>query len=646
MSQKNWVLAAVCFTFLSGYRIKAAFAEAAQDCSSILMTGGLTSEQLQEKAAKMIDKNEPNGPQFFANPQGELNANKLGPIAQTVYANMGKYLIGHDDMKRAFALAVQSAALGTKDPKRPAGVFLLGGITGTGKSESPLALAQAIGLNKDDVTTIDCGEMQQGHMTTRLLGAPPSYIGHGDATLITQEVLDSRTSPVYKVNIVLVDELEKAHDDLKRLLLGALEKGKMTLSGKDNPTLDFSHTIFVMTTNLGQGQMQDILHSQNKFIGFVPTSVEEKLDQDLTGVTLSAISDGLSPEFRNRIEDTFVFLPTTRSDAEQILNMRLAAAQRESFFANENENARILFNVTPQARAYLLDKGFDPTMGGRSIRRLVEKLITKPLENLIGSGDLKAGDVVDVKVSDDGQRLTFHRVLHGWTWEKQIELYKEFYGPNIPAPEMPKDPNEADDTYAVSQKALGPAKNTPRNDGQLNGDGFDNLIYDFSEVRNQAHYKMFLQNLNEANDCIKLAKMASYSRTAPYYSDQVLSDFLERMPKVVPHCGYKNSEVTIELMRRDGAELRSADSSLTLEPYYLTIVTYGMRRLTFIRDSNKKALYGMLASALTESGKYLAHLQAKVGPAYQTPNYVVRYFEYLMSRTIALPPTPPPGSNT
>ena len=577
--------------------------DAHKSCSTIL--GGLTSENLQKHVNEMINAKEPNEVQYFSNPQSDLDHEKLGPIAQEVFSNMQLYLVGHDDVKAAIARAVQKTTMETKTPGRPAGVFLLAGITGTGKSETILALAKALGLPEDAVTTIDCGEMQQEHQIARFTGAPLGYRDHDEEPLITQKLLDERTSPKYKVNLLLIDEIEKAHGDFKRLLLGVLEKAKLTLSSKSSPTIDFSHTIIVITTNLGQDEMQDILHGNKNSIGFVQTTTAEKTDLSIKSAAIKAITRGLAPEFRNRIDDTFVFLEPTKEEADQILNMNLATAQRKSFF--DNENAQILFNVNPAARAFLIQNGFEPEMGGRSLRRTVNKLIVDPLTNLIGSGELKSGDLVDVGVSSNGDKLTFRRVAHGLSLKKQIQIYRKIYGDSVPVPKEP----EVTAMNLVTTATTMPAMNSPiavSSKAPQTTTTKDNLHFNFSQVKDEADYMKFVINLHTVTDqCEKLAMMASYIQTSPYFFDRIYGEFLRQTPKEVLNCGQQYSGNVLHMMQTDSyhPEHLLQSALLTLEPYQLAIVVAGARRLISISDA-----YNRRSSIVTNMYAQIAQLNS------------------------------------
>jgi len=185
---------------------------------------------------------------------------------------------------------------------------------------------------------VDCGELQEEHSISKLTGSPAGYIGHGQTeALITPEILAKITSKKHNVNIVLIDEIEKASASLERLLLAILDTGKMTTAS--NKVVDFSNTIFILTSNLGQGDMQKIL-TENNNIGFAKintgtaTDQMKKRDDRLVKAALYAAGKRLSPEFLNRINKTFVFSQLTPEESLKVLNMNLAAVQRKNFFAN------------------------------------------------------------------------------------------------------------------------------------------------------------------------------------------------------------------------------------------------------------------------------------------------------------------------
>ncbi len=360
--------------------------------------------------------------------QLELDASTLGPEGQEILERLDQLMVGHRDVKIALARAAQRAATGTKDPRRPVGTFLLLGVTGTGKSLTAEALAQAINGSPDAKITIDCGEIQHDHEIAKITGSPAGYIGH-DSTppLITTKKLKELTSSKYKVNVLLVDELEKASPALQRLLLGILEKARMTTG--TNEEIDFSSTIVIMTSNLGQSEMQRILNHNGVSLGFVPAGIDSSegtVEQKLDDAARAAVALQLAPEFRNRIDKTFVFKQHTRDEALQVLNMALANTQRKNFLVDKKD--QILFQLTDEARDYILKNEYQPEFGGRSLRRTVDHLIAEPLTNLLAAKKLSNGDVVSITVAETGDRLVFRKVAGSLSPDEIRDLYRRLYG--------------------------------------------------------------------------------------------------------------------------------------------------------------------------------------------------------------------------
>jgi ATP-dependent Clp protease ATP-binding subunit ClpA len=361
--------------------------------------------------------------------QQYLDATQLGPDGQAILEKMDQLMIGHRDVKEALARAVQRAAIGAKDAGRPVATMLLLGITGTGKSLTAQALAQALTGDPNGKITITCGEMQQDHEISKITGSPPGYIGHSStAPLITEARLKEITNPEYNVNVLEVDELEKASPALQRLLLGILEKGEMTTG--DNKRIDMSHTIVIMTSNLGQQEMQRILSNDGFSLGFAPPSTKagQVKDEELDEAARAAVALQLAPEFRNRIDRTFVFKQHTPEESKEILDMAIASVQRKNFLV-EKEHP-LVFQVTDEARQFILENEYRPEFGGRSLRRTVDQLIAEPLSNMIAAKNLQKGDVVRIGLDATGKKLSFQKVASALSVQEMVDLYHKLYAKN------------------------------------------------------------------------------------------------------------------------------------------------------------------------------------------------------------------------
>lgn len=401
-------------------------------CDSLL-SQGLPSEELFKH---LTDLSQVGGSLRLLDEALDLDHAKLGVEGQEVLDKLNQLMVGHDEVKVALARAVQRGVKGTQNPGRTVANFLLLGITGTGKTLTAEALAEAINGDPQAFVMINGGEMQEDHQINKITGSPAGYVGHGTTPpLITSKILESITSKKYGVNIVLVDEMEKASPSLQKLLLGIMDKGKMTTGS--NETIDFSKTILIMTSNLGQAEMNHIINDQGPSIGFTgmrdkaPEFDRETRSKQLRSAALQATKRFLSPEFRNRIDQTFVFEELTHEESQKVLNHNLALVQRKSFFTNEQ--TRVLFNVTPEARHWILTKGYDRQFGGRSIRRALEGLLVEPLTNLIGSSQIQSGDLVEVSVAEvDSPRLTFKKVAEGLSMAQQVVIYHKIFGDGVP----------------------------------------------------------------------------------------------------------------------------------------------------------------------------------------------------------------------
>ncbi len=399
--------------------------EQKKNCSEVF--NGLNSDQIKTKLAAII-KDSSNKKEISIYPvDPELDPNLLGDIGKEIIKEMDKRMIGHDQVKFDLAQMIQKAYLGTLNRTRPVGNIILLGITGTGKSLAAEALHESLGLDPSTLIYIDCSEMQRDHEISKLTGATASYTGHKDTEpLVTSKRLEEATSKKYGVNVVLVDEVEKASPALLKLFLGVLDKGR--LSTGDNKNINFKNSIIIFTSNLGQSEMNKVLNEKFNSIGFSTQNKYSNIEltnDRIKEAALDAVKNHLSPEFRNRIDKTYVFIQHTDEEAEQILNLTLSLAQRKNFL--ENPNARVMFNLTQEARSYLLKHGYSTEFGGRSIKKSIETYVIEPLTNMLSSKQLEVGDVINIGIKQGEESLSYQKVASGLTDEDFVKLYNEIY---------------------------------------------------------------------------------------------------------------------------------------------------------------------------------------------------------------------------
>ncbi|MFF2631524.1 ATP-dependent Clp protease ATP-binding subunit [Microbacterium sp. NPDC058021] len=288
---------------------------------------------------------------------------------------LGKRIIGQREAVKAVSDAVRRSRAGISDPNRPTGSFLFLGPTGVGKTELAKALAEFLFDDEHAMVRIDMSEYGEKHSVSRLVGAPPGYIGYEQGGQLTEAV---RRRPY---SVVLLDEVEKAHPEVFDVLLQVMDDGRLT-DGQGR-TVDFKNVILILTSNLGSPILID------------PTlSFEEKREQ-----VLALVRQAFRPEFVNRLDDVVVFQALTEDDLSQIVELSVDALQRRL------KDRRLTLAVTPDARAWLAERGYDPLFGARPLRRLIQSEIQDRLAMAILGGGVRDGDLVRVDVAADGSGL-------------------------------------------------------------------------------------------------------------------------------------------------------------------------------------------------------------------------------------------------
>ncbi len=288
---------------------------------------------------------------------------------------LGRRLIGQKEAVKAVSDAVRRSRAGISDPNRPTGSFLFLGPTGVGKTELAKALAEFLFDDEHAMVRIDMSEYGEKHTVSRLVGAPPGYIGYEQGGQLTEAV---RRRPY---SVVLLDEVEKAHPEVFDVLLQVMDDGRLT-DGQGR-TVDFKNVILILTSNLGSPILID------------PTlSTEQKREQ-----VQVLVRQAFKPEFINRLDDIVMFQALTEDDLAQIVELAVDALQRRL------KDRRLALAVTPDARAWLAERGYDPVFGARPLRRLIQSEIQDRLAMAILSGGVRDGDLVRVDVAADGSAL-------------------------------------------------------------------------------------------------------------------------------------------------------------------------------------------------------------------------------------------------
>ena len=291
-----------------------------------------------------------------------------------------KRVVGQDEAIKAVADAVRRSRAGLQDQKRPVGSFIFIGTTGVGKTELARALAEFLFNDENLMTRIDMSEYQERHSISRLIGAPPGYIGYEEGGQLTEAV---RHKPY---SVVLLDEIEKAHPDLFNLLLQVLDEGRLT----DNKgrTVNFRNVIIIMTSNLGSDIIRDRMEMLNNEM---PEEEHEKLRNEI----FNLLRRSLRPEFLNRVDEIVMFRPLALEQIREIVDIQIRTLNKML------ESNNIEIKVTEEALDWLAEKGYDPQLGARPVKRLIQREIVNELSKEIIAGRIHKDSVIPVSVKEN-----------------------------------------------------------------------------------------------------------------------------------------------------------------------------------------------------------------------------------------------------
>ena len=291
-----------------------------------------------------------------------------------------KRVIGQDEAIKAVSDAVRRSRAGLQDPKRPIASFIFLGTTGVGKTELAKALAEYLFNDETMMTRIDMSEYQEKFSVSRLIGAPPGYVGYDEGGQLTEAV---RRKPY---SVVLFDEIEKAHPDVFNILLQVLDDGRLT----DNKgrTVNFKNTIIIMTSNLGSQYIQA------QFAGMTPDNRDHVIADTKTKV-MDMLKKTIRPEFLNRIDETIMFLPLTKPEIAQVVTLQMNAVKKML------EPQGFTLNVTPAAISLLADEGFDPEFGARPVKRAIQRMVLNDLSKKILSDEVSREKPITIDAAND-----------------------------------------------------------------------------------------------------------------------------------------------------------------------------------------------------------------------------------------------------
>jgi ATP-dependent Clp protease ATP-binding subunit ClpC len=306
-----------------------------------------------------------------------------------------KRVIGQEEALKALARAIRRTRAGLKDPKRPSGSFIFLGPTGVGKTELAKTLAEFLFDDEDALIQLDMSEYMEKHTVSRLVGSPPGYVGYEEGGQLTEAV---RRKPF---SVVLFDEVEKAHPDVFNALLQILEDGRLT--DAQGRSVDFKNTVLIMTSNLGTADLR------KASVGFHKTS-EAVTYEKMKAKVHDALKAHFRPEFLNRIDEIIVFHELTKEEVMEIVDLMVNRTREQL------SGQGLGLELTPAARAFLAEKGYDPQLGARPLRRAIQQLVEDPLSERILWKDFRVGETIVVDVEpepgdgQDGPHLVFRAV--------------------------------------------------------------------------------------------------------------------------------------------------------------------------------------------------------------------------------------------
>ena len=320
-------------------------------------------------------------------PVTRVSQSETGKLVNMAEELKGR-VIGQDEAVSKVVKAIQRNRAGLKDPNKPIGSFFFLGPTGVGKTQLAKVLAHYLFDSDDALIRIDMSEYMEKFSISRLVGAPPGYVGYEEGGQLTEKV---RRKPY---SIILLDEIEKAHPDVFNLMLQVLDDGHMTdgLGRK----IDFKNTILIMTSNIGARQLVDF----GTGVGFGTKAKEEARDENAKSVIQNALRKAFSPEFLNRVDDMILFKSLTRDDIHKIIDLELA-----KLYGRINELGYQI-EMTKPAKDFIAEKGYDEKFGARPLKRAIQKHVEDPLAEEIIKSNLQEGDTIKIDLETEKEELT------------------------------------------------------------------------------------------------------------------------------------------------------------------------------------------------------------------------------------------------
>jgi ATP-dependent Clp protease ATP-binding subunit ClpB len=353
----------------------------------------------------------------------ELDTKKRSAASRNFEDALRQKIVGQDEAVQALVELYQVFCAGLHTPGRPVGNLLFLGPTGSGKTRIVEAAAEILFGNTRAMIKVDCAEFQHSHEIAKLIGSPPGYLGHREThPLIAQEELAKSHTEKLKLSFLLFDEIEKASDALWQLLLGILDKATLTLG--DNRRVDLSQTVIFLTSNLGGGEITELMQGG---MGFVQpndrptTGLEEKIEKTAVEVARRKFS----PEFMNRLDKVVVFHPLKRKELDEVLEIELRHVQERVAASTAQPFS---FRITDDGREFLLEEGTDQRYGARHLKRAIERYLVSPLARLLATAQVRPGDLLLIDRHPGEQELAFIRDTEQWSSFAQMPFAASHLG--------------------------------------------------------------------------------------------------------------------------------------------------------------------------------------------------------------------------
>jgi len=319
----------------------------------------------------------------------ELDTRQRSSTSRHFEDALRQRIVGQEEAVQALVELHQVFCAGLRSPGRPVGNLLFLGPTGSGKTRIVEAAAEILFEDPRAVIKVDCAEFQHSQEIAKLIGSPPGYLGHREThPLITQEALAASHTDKLKLSFLLFDEIEKASNSLWQLLLGMLDKATLTLG--DNRRVDLSQTVIFLTSNLGGGEITELMEGG---MGFIQPKDKPAagLDAKVEWTAVEAARRKFSPEFMNRLDTVVVFHPLKRDELDEVLEMELRQVQKR---VSDSTARPFLFRITSEGREFLLQEGTDQRYGARHLKRAIERYVVSPLARLLATAQVRSGDVL------------------------------------------------------------------------------------------------------------------------------------------------------------------------------------------------------------------------------------------------------------